>query len=65
MPRLLLSPSQQLSGLVTQRPLFPVSKRARYVTRPNNSCERDYAYCRSSNREKIKIIHLQLVTSKI
>ena len=35
------------------------------VTRPNDSCKRDHAYCRSSNREKIKLIHQQLVTPKI
>ena len=29
------------------------------VTRPNNGCERDYAYSRSFNRKKIKIILLQ------
>ena len=28
------------------------------VTRPNNDCEGDYAYYRSSNREKIKIVRL-------
>ena len=33
-PRFLLSPSQPLFGLVTQRPLFPVWERARRVTRP-------------------------------
>ena len=34
------------------------------VTRPNNGCERDYAYSRSSNGKKIKIIRLQLVAKK-
>ena len=58
--RLLFSPSQQLFGLVTQRHLFPDGERARSVMRPNNSCERDHAYCRSSAREKIKIIRPQL-----
>ena len=62
---LLFSPSQPMFGLVSQRPLFPVWERTRCVTRPNDVCERDYAYCHSSNREKIKIIPLQLVTSKI
>ena len=38
---------------------------ARCVTRPKNGCERDYSYCCSFNREKIKIIRPQLVTSKI
>ena len=52
MPRLLLSPSQQLLGLVTQHHLFPDGERARSVMRPNNSCKRDHAYCRSSNRVK-------------
>ena len=33
--------------------------------RPNKCCERDYAYCSSSDREKIKIIRLQLLASKI
>ena len=32
---------------------------------PNNSCKRDHTNCCSSNREKIKIIHLQLVVQKI
>ena len=59
MPRLLFSSSQQLFGLVTQRHLFK-TERVRSMMRPNNSCERDHAYCRSSNREKIKIIRLQL-----
>ena len=59
-PRLLFSPSQQLFGLVTQRHLFPDGERARSVMRPNNSCERDRAYCRSSAREKSKIIRQQL-----
>ena len=52
---------QQLFCLVTQRHLFPVGEKARCVMRPNNGCERDYAYCRSSNRKKIKIICLQFV----
>lgn len=64
-PRLLLSPSQPSFGLVPLHPLSPVWKRVRWVTRPNTGCERDYAYCRSSNREKIKIICQQLVMSKI
>ena len=59
-PRLLLSPSQPLVGLVIHSPLFTGC-----VTRSNNRCEKDYAYCHSSNREKIKIIRLQVVTSKI
>ena len=33
--------------------------------RPNKCCERDYAYCSSSDREKIKIIRPQLLASKI
>ena len=40
-------------------------ERARCVMRPNKCCERDYAYCSSSDREKIKIIRLQLLASKI
>ena len=36
-----------------------------WMMRPNNGCKRDYAYSHSSNRKKIKIICLQLVTSKI
>ena len=65
-PRFLLSPSQPLFGFVTQRPLFPVWERARVAWRDQiKGCLRDYAYCRSSDREKIKIICLQLVTSKI
>ena len=59
MPRLLLSPSQLLFGLVTQRHLFPIGERARCLTRPSNGYERDFAYCRSPNREKIKIIRLK------
>ena len=64
MARLLLSTSQPLFSLVTQRPLFPVGEGTRCETRPNNGCERNYAYCRSSNRKKIKITRLQLVASK-
>ena len=45
--------------------LYSLFERAHCVTRLNNSCERDHTYCRSSNREKIKIIHLQLVAPKI
>ena len=33
--------------------------------RKETICERDYAYNRSSNREKIKIIRLQLVLKNI
>ena len=45
---------------------FPFEREsARCVTRPNIGCERDSAYCRSPKGEKIKIIRLQLVTSKI
>ena len=65
MPHLQLSPSQLLFGLVTQCPLFLIWERAFHVTRPNNGCKRDYTYCCSSNREKIKIICQQLVMSKI
>ena len=61
MPHLLLFPSQLLFCLVIQRYVFPVWERVRCVIRPNNGCKRDYAYCRSSNGEKIKIIPLQLV----
>ena len=43
-------------------PLLGLAKSLYYVI---YGCERDYAYCRSSNREKIKLILLQLVTSKI
>ena len=64
-PSLLLSPSQPLSDLVTQRPLFPVGERACCVTWPNNDCVRDYAYCRSSYRKKIKIIRRHLVAPKM
>ena len=64
MPCLLLSPSEPLFGLLTQHPLFPIWERACCMTRPNNGCLRDNAYCHSSKREKIKIIPLQLVTSK-
>ena len=35
------------------------------VTRPTYGCERDQAYCCSSNREKTKIVCLQLVAPKI
>ena len=35
------------------------------MTRPENIYERDYAYCRSSYREEIKIIRLQFVPSKM
>ena len=42
-PHLLVSPSQQLFGLFTQRYLFPIGKRTRYVMRPNNAYEGDYA----------------------
>ena len=35
-PRLTLSPSQLLLGLVTQHPILHVGERARYVTRQNN-----------------------------
>ena len=49
--------SQLLFGLVTQRRIFP-GARARCMMKPNNGCERDYAYFRSSNREEIKIICL-------
>ena len=45
--------------------LYSLFERAHCVTRLNNSCKRDHTYCRSSNREKIKIIHLQLVAPKI
>ena len=62
---LLLSPLQMLFGLVAQCPLFPIWERVCCVTRPHNSCKRDYAYCHYSSREKIKIIRLQLVTLKI
>ena len=58
-------PLQQLFRLVTQRHLFPVKERARSVMRLDNDCWRDCVYFRSSNREKIKIIRLKLVTSKI
>ena len=54
----------KMFGLITQHPLS-LFERAHCVTRLNNSCERDHTYCRSSNREKIKIIHLQLVAPKI
>ena len=33
-------------------PPFPVAERAHM--RPNHGSEREYAYCHSSNREKIK-----------
>ena len=59
MPPLLLSPSQALFGLITQRPLFETGNRGRCVTRPNNVCERDYAYCRFLQQREIKIIRLQ------
>ena len=36
--------------------MFPVGESSRGVLRPNNGCERDYAYSCSSNREHIKII---------
>ena len=65
LPYLLLSPLQMLFGLVTQCPLFPIWESVCCVTRPHNSCKRDYAYCHYSSREKIKIIRLQLVTLKI
>ena len=39
--------------------LFPMGERARCVTRPSNGYERDYAYCRSPNREKIKTIRFK------
>ena len=39
----LVSPSQQLFGLFTQRYLFPIGKRTRCVMRPNNAYEGDYA----------------------
>ena len=42
-PHLLMSPSQQLFGLFTQRYLFPIGKRTRCVMRPNNAYEGDYA----------------------
>ena len=58
MPHLLFSPLQLLFGLVTQCHLFPIGERAWCMTRPSKGCKRDYAYC-SSNREKIKINHLQ------
>ena len=41
------------------------AERARCVTRSNNGCEKDYAYYRFSNREKINIFRLQLIASKI
>ena len=49
MPHLLLSPSQPLFGLATQCHLFPVGERTRCATTPNNGCERDYPYYRSSS----------------
>ena len=55
-------PLQWLLRLVTQRHLFSVGENARCVMTPKNGCKRDIAYCRSSDREKIKIIGLQLVT---
>ena len=45
--------------------IFSPLERERCVTRPNNSCKRDYAYCQSSKREEIKIICIQLVALKI
>ena len=63
MPRLPLSLSLLLFGLVTQRQLFPVrEKTVRYVTRPCNGC--DYAHCLSSNRDKIKSIRLRNIISR-
>ena len=62
---LLLSPPQPSFGLVTQRHLFPVGERQRCVTRQITVAKADYIYCRSSNREKITIICLQLVAKKI
>ena len=35
------------------------------MTRLNNSCKRDHTYCRSSKREEMKIVRLQLVAPKI
>ena len=64
MPHLLLFPLQPLFGLLTRHHVFPF-ERVCCVMRPNNCCKRDYAYCRSSNREKIKIICLQLDASKV
>ena len=37
----------------------------RYVTRPCNGCDRDYAHCLSSIREKIKIIRLRNIVSRV
>ena len=51
--------------LITQRPLFPIWKRACCIQRTNNGYKRGHAYCHSSNRENIKIIHLSLVVPKI
>ena len=36
----------------------------RYVTRPCNGCDRDYAHCLSPNREKIKSIRLRNIISR-
>ena len=54
-----------LAAIVWFRHTILFGKRAHRITRPNNSCKRDYVYCHSSNRQKIKIICLQLAASKI
>ena len=48
---LLSSPFQPFFGLNTQCSLFPARERVHCMSKPNNGCERNYTYCRSSNRE--------------
>ena len=52
LPYLLLSPLQMLFDLVTQCPLFPIWERVCCVTRPHNSCKRDYTYCHNTPVER-------------
>ena len=70
-----VSLTQQLFGLVTQRHLFLVGERAHCETRPNNDCGKDFAYFRCSKKEKtkprnfttkskLKLLYLQLTLTK-
>ena len=65
-PRFLLSPSQPLFGLVTQRPLFPVWERERCVTRPKKGwLERLRLLPVLRQRENQNCLSTVIVTSKI